>query len=233
MPLPGARAAAQQAIKAASSSQAASGSTAEVDEDAVLRTRFLSLTSSSRGVPIMDRLAKRFFTFATAVERSDEDAAKELYTQLVKDCAAVAFQLEQMEAKAEVLEKESDATGDVRSTLARRAEATQAEIESLKSELSRARRKRRRLEEYEGVRRLIVKEPPRSHTSQELSKLAEEVKALQDEHASLLRKKEIRRKQFSLLLTTIENLTTDIGHDDHDDTTNLDDNEHDKDGKRV
>ena len=75
------------------------------------------------------------------------------------------------------------------------------------------------------MRRLIVKEPPRSHTSQELSKLAEEVKTLQDEHESLLRAKEIRRKQFSLLLTTIENLTTDIGHDDgHIMETNLDDN---------
>lgn len=84
--------------------------------------------------------------------------------------------------------------------------SAQKDIESTKKELQEARQIRRNKMEYDALAAIIQTQPDRKTNQEKMTLLRQDLEASEAECHKLEMKLELRRKQFHLLVTTIQGL---------------------------
>jgi THO complex subunit 7 len=92
-------------------------------------------------------------------------------------------------------------------------ESTQREIEKLNEELSLAKKVRQHKEQYEALAKIVNQHPSKSNTINEQDKVKAEISKLEDEKNDLDKQINTREKQFTLLMSTIDDLTRTLKDD--------------------
>lgn len=92
--------------------------------------------------------------------------------------------------------------------------SAQKDIEATKKELAEARQVRRNKMEYDALAAIIQTQPDRRTNQEKLSLMRKELESRQSECHQLEMKLELRRKQFHLLVSTIQGLQQLLTKDD-------------------
>ena len=92
-------------------------------------------------------------------------------------------------------------------------ESTEADIEKLTEELRVAKKVRQYKEQYEALAKLVNRHPSKPTTTREQADLQVELQKLGEEKSRLDEQIDIRKKQFALLMHTIDDLTRTLGED--------------------
>lgn len=92
--------------------------------------------------------------------------------------------------------------------------SAQKDIETTKKELQEARQIRRNKMEYDALAAIIQTQPDRKTNQEKLSLLRQDLEASESECHKLEIKLELRRKQFHLLVSTIQGLQQLLNEDE-------------------
>ena len=96
-------------------------------------------------------------------------------------------------------------------------ESTEADIKKLTEELRVAKKVRQYKEQYEALAKLVNRHSSKPTTTKEQADLQVELQKLGEEKSRLDEQIDVRRKQFALLMQTIDDLTRTLGEDPLDD----------------
>ena len=92
--------------------------------------------------------------------------------------------------------------------------AAQTDIENTKKELQQARQVRKNKMEYDNLAEIIQKQPDRKTNQPKLAVLCKELEASEAECQKLDMKLELRRKQFHMLVSSIQGLQQLLADDE-------------------
>lgn len=187
------------------------------EEDAIIKTRFLTQTSVSKGEPPLKRLTKRFVQFCDDAENSSAEVAEDALKALLRELGLLEFTSRKMDAICRANNREQQAYSDKRAQLEQDIAKVQLEIEQRKLELAAARISRQHSEEYEVLRHLITEHPSRSSTQNQIDQMKAEISEITQEGTKVALVMARRRKQCALLFHCIEELQNVVGDDTMED----------------
>lgn len=119
----------------------------------------------------------------------------------------IASELENYEKLSHVIEKGVDNAKD--------------HIESSKLELKHAKTIRKNRMEYDLLAKVINEQPDRKQTEEKLAKLKKELSSLEQSKEQVEKKIDLRRKQFHVLISSIQQLQALLEEKDSDDVLNI------------
>ncbi|KAG6477418.1 THO complex subunit 7A-like [Zingiber officinale] len=183
-----------------------------LEDDAIIKHRLLTRTTTTRGEPPLKKLQKKFVAFAHEVEK-DGDNAEDLekaYKVFLQEI--ITFELPLLKSKAVVDAnlREKESFNELQTEIQRQIVQAQADIEDLKKQLELSKIERQHKEECEVIRKLIASQPPRSETQKLISDLEKEIAALEAENLSCAKTLDLRKKQLTLLLHVVDELQNTI-----------------------
>eukprot|EP00271_Cylindrocystis_brebissonii_P006164 TRINITY_DN1879_c0_g1_i1.p1 TRINITY_DN1879_c0_g1~~TRINITY_DN1879_c0_g1_i1.p1 ORF type:complete len:276 (-),score=63.56 TRINITY_DN1879_c0_g1_i1:534-1361(-) len=185
------------------------------EDDSIIRKRLLSRTTVTRGDPPLKKLMKRFSSFIGDVSKDGAAAAGEGGGGTDVERSAKAFllelqsfqlPLERTRTVVETNQREQENFRGLQLQLDLQIQEALLEIEAKKGELEEERVKRRQREEYETIREEIVRLRPRADTKAAIEELKADIDQLEKENAAAAAATEVRKKQFALLMNTIDAL---------------------------
>jgi THO complex subunit 7 len=92
-------------------------------------------------------------------------------------------------------------------------ESTEADIDKLTEELRVAKKVRQYKEQYEALAKIVNRHPSKPATTREQAEMQLEIKKLEEEKLRLDEQMSVRRKQFALLMRTIDDLSMTLRED--------------------
>lgn len=175
------------------------------EDEAIIKHRLLTRTTTTRGEPPLKKLQKRFNSFAQELEKDADNYSdcERLYKAFLQEMTTFEVPLLKSKAVIDANLREKGNFNELQEEIHRQIIQAQADIEDLKLQLEESKIERQHKEECEAIRKLIGLQPPRSETQKLISNLEKEITALEAENAAGLRTLELRRKQFSLLLHVV------------------------------
>ncbi|CAI7846106.1 unnamed protein product [Closterium sp. NIES-53] len=178
------------------------------EDDAIIRQRLLTRTSVTRGEPPMKKLLKKFLAFTSEAVRPDSSIidCERLARSVLHELAGFEQPLAMSRAVINANRREQEHFHELTKQLEADIIEAVARVDSLMAEEAEARRQRQHEEECELVRRQIAAQPARAVSEARIAALEAEVEALEAENVGAGRVVELRRKQFALLLHTMEEL---------------------------
>ncbi|KAH7352442.1 hypothetical protein KP509_19G045300 [Ceratopteris richardii] len=183
------------------------------EDDAVIRQRLLTRTTTTRGEPPLKKLLKKFFAFASEVDKetsSNIQECEKLYRTFLQELSSFELPLLKTKVVIAANRREQENFKELQAELSQKILETQADIENLKVQLEESKIERQHKEECEAIRRLIGAQPARSETQKVLDELTRELSALEAENLAASRTLDLRKKQFSLLLHVVDDLQSTI-----------------------
>ncbi|KAI5080668.1 hypothetical protein GOP47_0003851 [Adiantum capillus-veneris] len=183
------------------------------EDDAVIRQRLLTRTTTTRGEPPLKKLLKKFFAFASEVDKenvSNIPDCEKLYRAFLQELSSFELPLLKTKVVIGANRREQENFKELQSELSQKILEAQADIDSLKIQLEESKIERQHKEECEAIRRLIGAQPARAETQKVLDELTRELAALEAENLAAARTLELRKKQFSLLLHVVDDLQSTI-----------------------
>ncbi|KAG0470862.1 hypothetical protein HPP92_016982 [Vanilla planifolia] len=186
-----------------------------VDDDAIIKHRLLTRTTTTRGEPPLKKLQKKFVTFALEVEKDAENYSEceKLQKSFLQELATYEMPLLKSKAVVDSNIREKESFNELQDEIHRQILQAQADIEDLKKQLEESKIERQHKEECEAIRKLIALQPPRSETQNTISDLEKEIAALETENAAGVRLLDLRKKQFALLLHVVDELQNTIEYE--------------------
>ncbi|KAK9813178.1 hypothetical protein WJX72_010160 [[Myrmecia] bisecta] len=173
------------------------------DEEAVIRNRLLAQITVSKGEPPMRKLCSLYVLFSRAIEQGDKGKASEYHRALLQEIAGFEFQARKTAAVCEANRREQQQYERKQAQLESAIEQAQRDIGAKKEELEEARKVRQQNEEFEALRRVCMEQPRRSATRAEIEKVEQEIASIQADIVRANQAKELRKKQFALLMHVI------------------------------
>lgn len=175
------------------------------DDDAIIKHRLLTRTTTTRGEPPLKKLNKKFISFAHEVEKDldNYNECEKLHRNLLQELATFKMPLIKSKAVVDANIREKESFNELQEEIHGQILQAQADIEDLKKQLEESKIERQHREECEAIRKLIALQPPRSETQRMISNLEKEIAALEAENAAAVRLLDLRKKQFSLLLHVV------------------------------
>eukprot|EP00268_Persea_americana_P064304 TRINITY_DN844_c0_g1_i4.p1 TRINITY_DN844_c0_g1~~TRINITY_DN844_c0_g1_i4.p1 ORF type:complete len:226 (+),score=77.55 TRINITY_DN844_c0_g1_i4:429-1106(+) len=166
------------------------------EDDAIIKHRLLTRTTTTRGEPPLKKLQKKFMSFALDVEKDADNYSdcERLYKGLLQEMTTFELPLLKTKAVIDANLREKENFNEL-----------QEEIRSQESKIERQHK-----EECEAIRRMVSLQQPRSETQKIISDLEKEITALEAENTAGSRTLELRKKQFSLLLHVVDELQNTI-----------------------
>lgn len=187
-------------------------------EEEIIKKRLLTQTAvGHKGDTPLTKLTKRYLQFCVALlgsagggeeERSAE--LEELYGHLVRDIANIELLSEKRETTCKVHQQEGRNYELKRKELTAALELARSDIEAKKGELAEARLVRQHNEEYEALRRLVVEHPRCADMQAELDGAQAALDATRAANTRAAAVIALRKKQFALLLHTIDSLAGEV-----------------------
>uniref|UniRef100_A0A5B7AKL2 Putative THO complex subunit 7A isoform X2 n=1 Tax=Davidia involucrata TaxID=16924 RepID=A0A5B7AKL2_DAVIN len=183
-----------------------------LEDDAIIKHRLLTRTTTTRGEPPLKKLQKKFTSFTLEIEKDADNFS---------DCERLAkaflqelttFELPLLKSKAVIDSnlREKENFNELKDEINRKILQAQVDIEDLKKQLEESKIERQHKEECEAIRRLIAMQPPRSETQKVITELEKEIAMLEAENTAGSRTLELRKKQFALLLHVVDELQNTI-----------------------
>ncbi|KAG0559638.1 hypothetical protein M758_10G116200 [Ceratodon purpureus] len=178
------------------------------EDDAVIRQRLLTRTTTTRGEPPLKKLIKKFTALAGEVEKEDSKytECEKLYRSLLQELATFELPLLKTKAVIDANRREQDSFKELHVELNKQIAQAQRDIEDLKVQLEEAKVERQHKEECEAIRKSIAAQSARSVTQKQLNDLEKELVQLESENYAASRTIELRKKQFGLLLHVVDDL---------------------------
>ncbi|TKY71810.1 THO complex subunit 7A [Spatholobus suberectus] len=175
------------------------------EDDAIIKHRLLTRTTTTRGEPPLKKLQKKFTSFASEVDKEEDNYSdcEKLARAFLQELTTFEIPLLKSKAIVEANVREKENFNELKEEMNRQILRAQADIEDLKKQLEESKVERRHKEECESIRKLIALQPPRSETQKVISELEKEIAALDAENTAGSRMLELRKKQFALLLHVV------------------------------
>jgi THO complex subunit 7 len=175
------------------------------EDDAIIKHRLLTRTTTTRGEPPLKKLQKKFMSFATEVEKDADNTSdcEKLYKAFLQEINTFELPLLKSKAVVDANLREKESFNELQVEIQRQILQAQTDIEDLKKQLEQSKIERQHKEECEAIRKLISMQPPRSETEKLIADLEKEIANLEAESAACTRTLELRKKQFALLLHVV------------------------------
>lgn len=182
------------------------------EDDAVIRQRLLTRTTTTRGEPPLKKLIKKFTALAGEIEKEDSkySECEKLYRSFLQELATFELPLLKTKAVIDANRREQENFKELHVELNQQIAQAQQDIEDLKVQLELAKIERQHKEECEVIRKLISAQSPRAVTQKQLNDLEKELVQLEAENYAASRTIELRKKQFGLLLHVVDDLQTTL-----------------------
>lgn len=182
------------------------------DDDAIIKHRLLTRTTTTRGEPPLKKLQKKFITFALEVEKDADNynECEKLYKTFLQEMTTFEVPLLKSKAVVDANIREKESFDELQEEIRGQILQAHADIEDLKKQLEESKIERQHKEECEAIRKLIALQPPRSETQETISDLEKEIVALEAENTAGVRLLDLRKKQFSLLLHVVDELQNTV-----------------------
>lgn len=182
------------------------------DDDAIIKHRLLTRTTTTRGEPPLKKLQKKFITFALEVEKDADNynECEKLYKTFLQEMTTFEVPLLKSKAVVDANIREKESFNELQEEIRGQILQAHADIEDLKKQLEESKIERQHKEECEAIRKLIALQPPRSETQETISNLEKEIVALEAENTAGVRLLDLRKKQFSLLLHVVDELQNTV-----------------------
>lgn len=182
------------------------------DDDAIIKHRLLTRTTTTRGEPPLKKLQKKFITFALEVEKDADNynECEKLYKTFLQEMTTFEVPLLKSKAVVDANIREKESFNELQEEIRGQILQAHADIEDLKKQLEESKIERQHKEECEAIRKLIALQPPRSETQETISDLEKEIVALEAENTAGVRLLDLRKKQFSLLLHVVDELQNTV-----------------------
>lgn len=182
------------------------------EDDAVIRQRLLTRTTTTRGEPPLKKLIKKFTALAGEIEKDDSkySECEKLYRSFLQELATFELPLLKTKAVIDANRREQENFKELHVELNQQIAQAQQDIEDLKVQLELAKIERQHKEECEVIRKLISAQSPRAVTQKQLNDLEKELVQLEAENYAASRTIELRKKQFGLLLHVVDDLQTTL-----------------------
>lgn len=182
------------------------------DDDAIIKHRLLTRTTTTRGEPPLKKLQKKFMSFATEIEKDADNISdcERLYKAFLHEINTFELPLLKSKAVVDANIREKESFNELQVEIERQILHAKTDIEDLKKQLEQSKIERQHKEECEAIRKLISLQPPRSETEKLIADLEKEITDLKAENVACIRTLELRKKQFALLLHVVEELQISI-----------------------
>ncbi|KAK9750681.1 hypothetical protein RND81_02G213300 [Saponaria officinalis] len=182
------------------------------EDDAIIKHRLLTRTTTTRGEPPLKKLQKKFTSFVVEVEKDADNYndCDRLAKAFLQELTTFEIPLLKSKAVVDANVREKEQFNELKDEINSQILQVQAEIEDLKKQLEASKIERQHKEECETIRKLIAMQPPRSETEKMIAELGKEIAALEAEDTATSRLLELRKKQFSLLLHVVDELQATI-----------------------
>ncbi|CAD6201669.1 unnamed protein product [Miscanthus lutarioriparius] len=156
------------------------------DDDAIIKHRLLTRTTTTRGEPPLKKLQKKFMSFATEIEKDTDNVSdcERLYKAFLQEINTFELPLLKSKAVVDANIREKESFNELQVEIERQILQAKTDIEDLKKQLEQSKIERQHKEECEAIRKLISLQPPRTL--------------------------ELRKKQFALLLHVVEELQISV-----------------------
>ncbi|RLN40427.1 THO complex subunit 7B-like [Panicum miliaceum] len=182
------------------------------DDDAIIKHRLLTRTTTTRGEPPLKKLQKKFMSFATEIEKDADNISdcERLYKAFLQEINTFELPLLKSKAVVDANIREKESFNELQVEIERQILQAQTDIEDLKKQLEQSKIERQHKEECEAIRKLVSLQPPRSETEKLIADLEKEIADLEAENVACVRTLELRKKQFALLLHVVDELQISI-----------------------
>ncbi|KAL5568259.1 hypothetical protein UlMin_024834 [Ulmus minor] len=183
-----------------------------LEDDAIIKHRLLTRTTTTRGEPPSKKLQKKFTSFFVEIDKDDDNFndCERLSRAFLQELSTFEIPLLKSKAVVEANVREKENFNELKQEINRQIVQAQADIEDLKKQLEESKIERQHKEECEAIRKLIAMQPPRSETQKLISDLEKEIASLDAENTASSRLLELRKKQFALLLHVVDELQNTI-----------------------
>ncbi|KAF5190982.1 Tho complex subunit 7a [Thalictrum thalictroides] len=183
-----------------------------LEDDAIIKHRLLTRTTTTRGEPPLKKLQKKFVSLALEVDKDADNysVCEKLYKAFLQEITTFELPLLKSKAVTDANLREKGNFNELQEGLHRQILQAQSDIEDLKKQLEERKIERQQKEECEAIRKLIAMQPPRSETQKMITELEKEIAILEAENTAGSRTLELRKKQFSLLLHVVDELQNTI-----------------------
>lgn len=175
------------------------------EDDAIIKHRLLTRTTTTRGEPPLKKLQKKFTSFALEVEKDSDNYAdcERLAKAFLQELTTFELPLLKSKAVIDANVREKENFNELKGEINRQIMQAEDDIEELKRKLEESKVERMHKEECETIRKLIAMQPPRAETQKQLTELEKEISLLEAENVAGSRTLELRKKQFALLLHVV------------------------------
>ncbi|KAK9095535.1 hypothetical protein Scep_027004 [Stephania cephalantha] len=183
-----------------------------LEDDAIIKHRLLTRTTTTRGEPPLKKLQKKFISFALEIDKDADNynLCEKLSKAFLQEMNTFELPLLKSKAVIDANLREKENFNELQEEIQRQILQAQNDIEDLKKQLEESKIERQHKEECEAIRRLIAMQPPRSETQKIIAELEKEIAALNADNTAGSRTLELRKKQFSLLLHVVDELQNTI-----------------------
>lgn len=182
------------------------------EDDAVIRQRLLTRTTTTRGEPPLKKLIKKFTALAGEIDEEDSkySECEKLYKSFLQELATFELPLLKTKAVVDANRREQESFKELHVELNQQISQAQRDIEDLKIQLEEAKIERQHKEECEKIRRQIAAQSPRLITQKQLNDLEKDLVQLEAESYAAARTIDLRKKQFGVLLHVVDDLQTTL-----------------------
>jgi len=186
------------------------------EDDAIMKTRLLIDGDGMGDDRKINTLIRQIVKFASANADETPEDARKAHDRISNVLAAC----EASEAKSSLVREMNDAEtmkyDKLYADIERGIEATREDIKRTKNDLDEARRVRKNRMQYDALAKVICKHPDRATTGKKLTDVEAEIARLETEEQILDAKLETRKKQFYVLVHSIQQLQEMLDEDDED-----------------
>jgi len=161
----------------------------------------------------MNMLLKNIIKFANSSEM-DEKIIETQYQRMLGQLTGIEFNMTKSRLVTGMNKREETNYADLEREIALGIEEAKKEIQETKLELEQAKQIRKNRLEYDELGKEVMEHPDRESSEARIRAINEEQAQLRQREATLERKLEERRKEFTLLINTIHQLQTLIFEED-------------------
>jgi len=155
---------------------------------------------------ILKALAKKYFALCAEADGEDGEAAQAAQAAFLKELHLFEFEVGKAKRIRGANQRELESYAKKQSSVEQKITQTTADIAQLKKDLQQARVERKNKEEYDLIARKILELPSRQETTDNMTRLKDDIAALEAEDARLTAQTAHRSKQFRLLMHLIADL---------------------------
>ena len=184
------------------------------NDDEILRTR-LMIEGEGSDYRRLNLLMRSFMKWCLNEEQTPEES-ESAYNQILFTLSQCEFAMEKIKLTVDMYEREKQNYQRLSSEIERRREEAEREIVTYQDQLVDAREVRRNRQEYDALAKIINKYPNRRETMKEIEALEQSLLDLSQNKERLSLKVEERRKEFCLLVHSVNELQALLQDDELD-----------------